>query len=330
MEYGIFKNDRPVYYFVVLFLLVLVSSVAILFPSTETITLSLNNVHQWANYPKLETILFYLLLACSGIVVRQIILERELIRPAPITPILVMLAGSFLLLEINLNFAIVFALLLTLLAVRKTLFHDSPKSIVRNSFDAAFFIGLAAFLYVPFLFLYPFLLLSLLLFNRFKLRLVLVSIYGFAAPWLIGYAIFYYLNKTSYFPELTWNSLTVTSDFFYSPTVIGVLSICAVMLVGLYFLYGKFLKTNSNRRSVLRNIQLWLLGYVVIGGVSVSLEGNISVLLCMLLVPFCFYNTFTFYFAKKRAVTNSLLLFFGLVIVYKYFNSEILTMIENL
>ncbi|MDS1031400.1 hypothetical protein RDV77_02020 [Porphyromonadaceae sp. NP-X] len=141
---------------------------------------------------------------------------------------------------------------------------------VEQAFMGSFLIAVASLILPPLLWIMPVVWLNFLQMRAFTLRTFLASILGIVAPWLLFAGGYFVLQENPDFNKLIFSRFFVENKFdfssFQSIDLIYFLSLAAILLISVVYIYMNFQRDNISTRSKLNILIIQLL---ILLGISI-------------------------------------------------------------
>ena len=251
-----------------------------------------------AKFPVLYPLLAYLLVFIQAVLLNGFANQKKVFPNLNLIPAFAVIFLSALLPEWSRWSSLILVnLLLVWLWPKLTGLYHSEK-VKSDVFNAGLTISICSFLYFPSVFLFPLILLTLIISRPFRLTEWLLSVVGLSLPYYFFFAFRYIfhipIEFKTVFPELEWQS-PLSGSIGYT-TWVPVSLLLVTILAGI--LYNQRLVS----RMVVLNRKIWSLNalFLIISLVIIFIhvKGENSLTIC--LIPAVFYAASFYVFSKSK------------------------------
>jgi hypothetical protein len=262
-----------------------------------------------------ERIIAFSIMIFAAFALVQLNTKHILIKYRSYLPALffILLSSSFLPLQ-RINPA-VFATVLLILAIDSLFSSYENKRPINNFFMAGFYISVASLFYFPAIFYIFLVIISLIIFNLFRVKEWLSALFGFLTPWF--FALFYYYffqNNIQELPSIIFNSLVqVETSISY-----GALFITLYSFIGFLFIISLIylIRNMLSQKISIRKFYLIFLWFAGITAVITFIYPFASIeIIYLASVPGSFMLANYFTFAKNRFWSETLFLCLAFIVL---------------
>ena len=263
------------------------------------------------DYPFVITLISFLLIFAEALLINYIIQKNEIINTTSYLPALVYMVLMALQPDMFSLHPIVIASLFMLLAIHTLMQSYKKETSYAQAFDTGFFIAMASLFYIPSVVFILLLWIGLLILRPFVWREWIISLIGFALPWV--FLVFYYFWNDN-LESLQYDSLyytLITPQKSFSSISFSYMAYAqvGVLLVASFFSFGRLMHdiragTVRTRSNLFLMIYFFLLAFV-----SIFLAPAYSIpYLSFLSAPFTVFFSSYLLFVKKTWLAEILFL----------------------
>ena len=263
------------------------------------------------DYPFLLTIISSVLIISEAVFINYLVRKNEIIDTTTYLPALVYIVLMSLQPEMLSLHPIVLANFFLLFALYKLMQTYKQETAYSEAFDTGLFISMASIFYMPSVIFVFILWIGLIIIRPFIWREWIISIMGFATPWI--FVAFYYfwtnslgelqtdiISNTFFLQEKSSKSISLSLNNYLQ---LGIL----ILIAG--FAIGRFLIDLGKSTVRIRNNNFLLVYFSILSVITIFIAPAYTILfLSFLSIPFSIFISGYFLLAKKQWIAEILFL----------------------
>ena len=196
------------------------------------------------------------------------------------------------------------ATLLLIIAIDRVIGSYRKPGIAYNYFDASLLLGLASMFYANVLWLFPIIIIAILIIRTLYLREIFLSVFGLITPYLVALAIYYIGgHDLSIIKDRLINNILKGSPA-YLWTTADLIAICTgalIIIISLVHLLGRY-NTKKIRTRKIFSLLIWMLVFALatfflVPGASVEL-------FYIVLIPASYLLSHFLVFVRNKKIAN--------------------------